>query len=269
MPLLAPRPTSTAAPTDPVAADPVPAAAYDLARRGLLPRHLAVIMDGNGRWAQTRGLARNHGHRAGAEAVRRVTRMARKLGIEVLTLYAFSEQNWSRPASEVQGLLTLLVEFLRQELDELRTNDIRLVAVGNLARLPLPVRLTLQHAIDSTARGRSMTLALCLSYGGREDLVQAARTLASRVAAGELAASDITEGALGQALWTAQLPCAPDLVVRTSGEQRLSNFLLWESAYAELYFSPAAWPEFDEQQLTAALQAFSQRQRRFGGVAAP
>ncbi len=263
------RPSAATAPADAAVVDPVPQTAYDLARRGHVPRHLAIIMDGNGRWAQTRGMVRSHGHRAGAEAVRGVTRMARKLGIEVLTLYAFSEQNWARPASEVQGLLTLLVEFLGQELDELRKSEIRLVALGNLARLPLPVRLTLQHAVDSTAQGRKMTLALCLSYGGREDLVQAARKLATQVAAGELRAEAIDEGALGQALWTSVLPCPPDLVIRTSGEQRLSNFLLWESAYAELYFSPVAWPEFDEQQLTTALQAFSQRQRRFGGVAVP
>ncbi len=259
---------STASAAEALPADPIPPAAYELARQGLLPRHLAMIMDGNGRWAQAHGLSRSHGHRAGAETVRGLTRMARKLGIEVLTLYAFSEQNWSRPASEIQGLLTLLLEFLGHELDEMRKNDIRLVALGNIARLPLPVRITLQHAIDTTARGRGMILALCLSYGGREDLVQATRTLAKRVAAGELAASAIDEAAISRALWTGSLPCPPDLVVRTSGEQRLSNFLLWESAYAELYFSPVAWPDFNEPQLCDALVAFSQRQRRFGGVAA-
>ncbi len=231
-----------------------------------LPRHLAIIMDGNGRWAKRQGLSRSDGHRAGAESVRVITRACRRLGLQTLTLYAFSEQNWSRPASEVQALLTLLVDFLRSELDELQRSDIRLVAVGHTAKLPLPVRLALQHVIDATAHHRSMTLALCLSYGGREDLLQATRALASRVARGELAASAIDEAAVQRALWTGQLGGDPDLVVRTSGEQRLSNFLLWEVAYAEFFFSQRDWPDFREDDLAEALRAYMGRQRRFGGL---
>lgn len=247
--------------------DPIPAAAWELARLGRLPRHLAIIMDGNGRWAQRHGQDRSHGHRAGAETVRVITRMARRLGIEVLTLYAFSEQNWSRPVSEVQALLSLLVDFLGTELQELRRSQIRLVAIGNLARLPLPVRMALQHVIDATAGHHAMTLALCLSYGGREDMIQASRRLAERVARGELAAQAIDEQLIASTLWTAPLGRDPDLVVRTSGEQRLSNFLLWEAAYAEFYFASQDWPEFRETHLTEALQVYAQRERRFGAIA--
>jgi undecaprenyl diphosphate synthase len=250
-------------------AEPIPEAAWTLARQGKLPRHLAMIMDGNGRWAQRRGLPRSEGHRAGAATVRAMTRMARRLGIETLTLYAFSEQNWSRPASEVQALLTLLVEYLASELPELHSSQIRLVAVGNVARMPLPVRLALQKVVDATRNYRGMTLALCLSYGGREDLVQAAQHLAAQVAAGKMRADAIDEAALSAALWTAPLRQAPDLVIRTSGEQRLSNFLLWDAAYAELIFSDRDWPDFAEADLTACLLDYAKRDRRFGGVAAP
>lgn len=257
------------APRVPVAdpADPIPDAAWQLARQGKLPQHLAIIMDGNGRWAQRRGLPRSEGHRAGAATVRAMTRMARRLGIKTLTLYAFSEQNWSRPASEVQALLTLLVEYLASELAELHSSQIRLVAVGNLQRMPLPVRLALQKVVDATRQHRGMTLALCLSYGGREDLVQAAQHLAGEVAAGRMRADAIDEAAITAALWTAPLRQPPDLVIRTSGEQRLSNFLLWDAAYAEFIFSSRDWPDFAEGDLSACLEEFARRDRRFGAIA--
>ncbi len=251
------------------AEDVIPQKAWLLSRQGKLPRHLAIIMDGNGRWAQRRDLPRSEGHRAGAASVRALTRMSRRLGIETLTLYAFSEQNWSRPAAEVQALLTLLVEFLSSELQELHSSQIRLVAVGNLQRLPLPVRMALQRVVDATRDYRAMTLALCLSYGGREDLVQAARALATQVAAGKLRADAIDEAALSQALWTAPLRQPPDLVIRTSGEQRLSNFLLWDAAYAEFIFAQRDWPDFREAELADCLEEFANRDRRFGAVSAP
>ncbi|MBM4342914.1 MAG: di-trans,poly-cis-decaprenylcistransferase [Deltaproteobacteria bacterium] len=233
-----------------------------------LPRHVAIIMDGNGRWAKRRGLGRSDGHRAGAESVRAIVRMARRAGIGTLTLYAFSEQNWSRPATEVQGLFSLLVDFLASERDELRRHEIRLVAIGHTDKLPLPARLALRKVVDDTRAHTAMTLALCLSYGGREDLVQAARSLAEQVRAGTLDPATIDESTLARSLWTARLGGDPDLVIRTSGEQRLSNFLLWESAYAELVFSDVDWPDFREAEFLAALQAFAGRQRRFGAVAA-
>ena len=242
-------------------APPPPAAAGSQ-----LPKHVAIIMDGNGRWAKKRGLGRSEGHKAGAESVRTITRMARRLGIEALTLYAFSEQNWARPAAEVQGLFSLLVAFLHSERAELHRQQIRLVALGNLARLPLPARLALQAVVAETKAHRGMTLSLCLSYGGREDVVQAARTLAEQVKAGKLEPAAIDEQALARALWTAPIGRDPDLVIRTSGEQRVSNFLLWDAAYAEFVFAACDWPDFGEAEFTAALQEFARRQRRFGAV---
>ncbi|MSP90577.1 MAG: di-trans,poly-cis-decaprenylcistransferase [Myxococcales bacterium] len=237
----------------------------DLARcQGRLPRHLAVVMDGNGRWAQARGLARQDGHRAGAATVRTVTRMARRLGLRTLTLYAFSAQNWARPRGEVDALMGLLVEYLAGELREMRDNGIRLLAIGDLARLPLGVRAALEATMRATADGTGMTLCLCLSYGGREEIVAAARRLAAEVQSGRLALDAIDETRFESALWTAPLAGPPDLIVRTSGERRLSNFLLWQCAYAELWFTDTTWPEFGEPELAAALLDYARRQRRFG-----
>ena len=239
-----------------------------LALEGRLPRHVAIIMDGNGRWAQARSQPREQGHRVGAESVRSITRMARQLGLETLTLYAFSEQNWSRPKTEVEALLSLLVEFLTSELPEMRRTDIRLQAIGNLAKMPLPVRLGLETTMAATRAHRSMTLALCLSYGGREEIVHAARVLAQQVAKGELRPDDIDEARFEQQLWTAPLASPPDLIIRTSGEQRLSNFLCWQSAYSEFYFTPVEWPDFREDAFAAALIEYARRERRFGGLGA-
>ena len=240
----------------------------ELERLGKLPRHVAIIMDGNGRWATRRGEDRTVGHRAGADSVRAVTRLAREVGVESLTLYAFSEQNWQRPAKEVDALLTLLVEYLASELDEMKRSDIRLYAFGNLTRLPLGVRMVLESTLAATAKHETMKLGLCLSYGGREELVHAMQRLAEKVARGQLQPHQIDEAAVEAELWTAPLGAPPDLVIRTSGEQRLSNFLLWQSAYAELAFVPTPWPEFRELAFANVLCEYSRRDRRFGGVGA-
>jgi len=221
-----------------------------------LPRHVAIIMDGNGRWAQGRGLPRVAGHRQGAAAVRTVTRAARRLGLEALTLYAFSMQNWSRPADEVEALMLLLVEFLEKEQRELLETGIRLNAIGDLARLPAEVGGRLEAVRRATAGGTGMTLTLALSYGGREELVHAAQEAAAR-------GGPIDAAALEAGLWTRGLPDL-DLLVRTSGERRISNFLLWQAAYAELAFSDVLWPDFRDEAFLATLADYQARERRFG-----
>jgi undecaprenyl diphosphate synthase len=222
-----------------------------------LPRHVAIIMDGNGRWAEARGLPRLAGHRAGADAVRAVTRAARRIGVEALTLYAFSTENWGRPEPEVGGLMHLLAEFLESERQEMMRNGIRLNAIGELSRLPARVREKLADVRRETASNRGMVLTLALSYGGRQELVQAAQ----RAAAAKGAALEAED--LEAALWTAGLP-ELDLLVRTSGERRISNFLLWQCAYAELVFTEVLWPDFRDAELLAALAEFQARERRFG-----
>jgi len=231
--------------------------------QGRLPRHVGIIMDGNGRWAEHRGEQRLAGHKEGSESVRAVTRTARRVGLSALTLYAFSSQNWSRPAEEVAGLMALLRDYLLSERDELMDNGIRLNAVGDLERLPRFVRAPLDALRAETAANPHMVLTLALSYGGREELARAARHLAERVARGELASADIDPAALDAALWTADLP-ELDLVIRTSGEQRISNFMLFQAAYAELCFTETLWPDFRERAFLEALLAFQQRERRYG-----
>ena len=222
-----------------------------------LPRHVGVIMDGNGRWAEARALPRVAGHREGAEAVRAITRAARRIGIEALTLYAFSSENWGRPEPEVGALMHLLAEFLEAERGEMMANAIRLNAIGDLERLPAGVREKLASVRAETAANRGMTLTLALSYGGRQELVQAAR----RAAAAKGAA--LEEADLEAGLWTAGLP-GLDLLVRTSGERRISNFLLWQCAYAELVFTDVLWPDFRDGELLACLAEYQGRERRFG-----
>ena len=228
-----------------------------------LPEHVAIIMDGNGRWAAARGGTRSDGHRQGAEAVRRVVRAARELGVRYLTLYAFSAQNWERPAAEVADLMQLLLRFVLQERAELNARGIRLTTIGDETRLPAYVRGPIAALAEATRANRGMTLCLALSYGGRESIVRAAQRLARAAAEGRLAPEAIGEDHVTRALDTRALP-PPDLLIRTSGEQRLSNFLLWECAYAELYFTDVMWPDFGREHLLAALEAFSRRQRRFG-----
>jgi undecaprenyl diphosphate synthase len=228
-----------------------------------LPRHVAIIMDGNGRWAQEHGLPRVEGHRQGAKAVREVVRGAREIGLRALTLYAFSAQNWQRPLEEVATLMQLLRDYCLEERAEIMDNDIRLVAIGELDRLPAYARDPLDALVRDSAGNRGMTLCLALSYGGRESLVAAARALSEAVQSGQLAACEITEDKLTACLQTAGLPQL-DLLVRTSGEERLSNFLLWEAAYAELYFTETYWPAFGKAELYSALESFRGRERRFG-----
>lgn len=232
-----------------------------------IPRHVAVIMDGNGRWAQNRGLPRVAGHRAGAESVRAITRSCGKLGVEVLTLYSFSTENWGRPEDEVEALMALLEEYLRGEIDELQGNGVRLSAIGQLHRLPSPVREALAQVSAFTAKNTGLKLVLALSYGGRAEIVEAVRAIASEVQAARLSPEDISEETVASALYTAGLP-DPDLLIRTSGELRLSNFLPWQLAYAELYVTDVLWPDFREEHLRAAFQAFGARQRRFGKTGA-
>ncbi|GMV41783.1 MAG: isoprenyl transferase [Myxococcales bacterium] len=238
-------------------------------REAQVPDHIAIIMDGNGRWAKARGLPRIAGHDRGADAVRTVTRACRRLGVKALTLYAFSEQNWGRPTAEVAGLMRLLARFLRTEWSEICDNGVRLVTIGDQERLPAFVRAPLDALTRASAANQGMVLCLALSYGGREQIAAAARRLAERVARGELSPSDVTTARLDQEVRSEAIPWDPDLVIRTSGEQRLSNFLLWESAYAELYFTDTPWPDFGEEELMRALSAYRARERRFGLVGGP
>jgi len=228
-----------------------------------LPRHVGIIMDGNGRWAEQRGRSRVEGHRIGADSVRDVVRAARQIGIEALTLYAFSAQNWARPAEEVAALMQLLREYLIDERPEIMDNGIRLRAIGDIDRLPPLVRDPLDALIADSAGNRSMTLVLALSYGGREAIASAARRAAAAVGAGELALADVDADHLGKLLPTGDLPPL-DLLIRTSGELRVSNFMLWELAYAELWFTDVLWPDFRRQELYRALEDYAGRQRRFG-----
>jgi len=228
-----------------------------------LPKHVAIIMDGNGRWAQARGKPRTLGHERGADAVRATMRAARRLGIPALTLYAFSEQNWDRPESEVNALVDLLCECLVSERNELVDNEIRLSAVGRLQKLPDRARAKLAALTLETESFHGMTLTLALSYGGREEIVDASRALARRVRDREIDPSDIDEAAIDMEL--PSMDVGPvDLLIRTGGEQRISNFLLWGSAYAELYFTDELWPDFNARSLYCAIEDYQARDRRFG-----
>lgn len=230
-----------------------------------IPRHIAVIMDGNGRWAKERGLPRREGHRAGAESVREVTDACIELGVEYLTLYAFSSENWNRPEAEVQALMALLDRFLSEKAKDLEKQKIRLLAIGQLDRLPAKTRALLDKIMAQTANHKTMTLVLALSYGGREEIVSAARSLAADAAAGKLSAADIDGEAFASRLQTAGIP-DPDLLVRTSGEMRVSNFLLWQISYAEIVIVKKFWPDFRKNDLKEAVQEYQRRHRRFGAL---
>ena len=228
-----------------------------------LPQHLAIIMDGNGRWARERNLSRIEGHRAGAESVRTIVRACRRIGIPILTLYAFSKENWQRPSREVQALWRLLSRYLKSELDEMMANDIRLNAIGDIQELPESVNRLLVETMDKTAPNQEMILNLALSYGGRSEIVRAAQNLAAACVAKQLEPADIDEVMFSKNMYTADMP-DPDLLIRTSGEQRISNFLLWQMAYTEIHVSPVYWPDFREPQLMEALADYQRRERRFG-----
>jgi undecaprenyl diphosphate synthase len=224
-----------------------------------LPKHVAIIMDGNGRWAQRHGLPRVAGHKRGVDTVRRVTEQCRQYGIQVLTLYAFSDENWGRPKEEVGFLMDLLGTFLKAEISTMKANGIRFRTIGRIERLPASAQTWIERAVSETAGNTGMVLNLALSYGGRGEILEAIK----RMRSANNTAADITEEIFSSFLDTAGLP-DPDLIIRTSGEKRISNFLLWQAAYAELYFAETLWPDFNEQDLLAALLDYQGRQRRFG-----
>ena len=230
-----------------------------------LPRHVAVIMDGNGRWAKSRGLPRIEGHRQGAESARAIIRTAGEVGIKYLTLYAFSAENWNRPKDEVDALMKYLIHYLQSETPELNKSNVRLEVIGQIWRLPENVQEHLKKSIATLSKNNGLTLIMALSYGSRIEIVDAVRQIAEKVKAGILEPGDITEKVVSDHLWTRNVP-DPDLLIRTSGEMRVSNFLLWQISYAELVITPTLWPDFRKPQFFAALEEYARRNRRFGGI---
>jgi undecaprenyl diphosphate synthase len=228
-----------------------------------LPRHLAIIMDGNGRWAKSRGMLRIFGHENGAKSVREIVESCARLGIEYLTLYAFSTENWNRPKTEVSTLMRLLMNSLRNESRTLADNNIKLQAIGNLDMLPKNAKKELLEVIEMTQDNTRMTLTMALSYGSRDELIKAVQEIATKVQKDEIAIAEIDEKQIGQHLFTNNMPDV-DLLIRTSGEHRISNFLLWQIAYAELYFTDVLWPDFREDDLAKAISEYQKRERRFG-----
>jgi undecaprenyl diphosphate synthase len=228
-----------------------------------LPKHIAVIMDGNGRWAKKKGALRIFGHRNAVEAVRDITEGCGELGIKYLTLYAFSTENWSRPKAEVDGLMELLVSTLKQEIKRLNENKVRLMTIGDTSHLPTDCQQNLAWAIDQTRTNTGLTLNLALSYSGRWEIIKAVKQLASEVEAGKLKVGEINERVFENYLSTSGIP-DPELLIRTSGELRISNFLLWQIAYTELYITPTLWPDFRKEHLYEAVWSYQQRERRFG-----
>lgn len=230
-----------------------------------VPRHIAIIMDGNGRWAKSRFMPRTYGHKAGVETIRKVVKECSRLGVKYLTLYAFSTENWKRPKDEVSALMGLLVKYLRSELEELHRNNVKILTIGDISKLPDACIEELDRAKKETKDNTGLVMSLALNYGGRNDLVNAVRNISQEVLDGKISPDDIVDDTIASHLSTNESP-DPDLVVRTSGEQRLSNFLLWELAYSEFYFTDIHWPDFDEKELQKAIYAYQSRDRRFGGV---
>ncbi len=233
--------------------------------KAVLPTHVAVIMDGNGRWAKQRGMPRVEGHRNGVESVRNIVRNCGELGIKYLTLYAFSVENWNRPKDEVDTLMKYLARFLKNEIGELNKNNVRLEAIGQIYRLPEFCQEQLKKTKAALAKNNGLTLILALSYGGRTEIVEAVREIAGKVKAGTLDAAEINDRVISEHLYTRHYP-DPDLLIRTSGEMRVSNFLLWQISYAELVITPTLWPDFRKPQLYEALEEYARRHRRFGGL---
>jgi undecaprenyl diphosphate synthase len=230
-----------------------------------LPRHVAVIMDGNGRWAKSRHLPRIEGHRRGADSAREIIRTAGELGIKYLTLYAFSAENWNRPKDEVDALMKYLVHYLKSETKELNKSNVRLEVIGQIHRLPDNVQEHLRKSMETLSKNNGLTLIMALSYGSRIEIVEAVRHIAQKAKSGKLDPADITEKVISDHLWTRNVP-DPDLMIRTSGEMRISNFLLWQLSYAELVITPTLWPDFKRPQFVAALEEYAKRHRRFGGI---
>lgn len=230
-----------------------------------VPAHIAIIMDGNGRWAKSRFMPRTYGHKVGVETIRKVVKECSRLGVKYLTLYAFSTENWKRPKEEVSALMGLLVKYLRNELEELHKNNVKILTIGDISKLPQACIEELDHAKEKTKDNRGLVMSLALNYGGRNDLVNAVKNISQEVVDGKISVDDIGDDLISSHLSTKESP-DPDLVVRTSGEQRLSNFLLWELAYSEFYFADIHWPDFDEKELQKAIFAYQSRDRRFGGI---
>lgn len=230
-----------------------------------LPRHIAIIMDGNGRWAQKRGFPRAAGHRAGVEAIRSIVKTCSNLKVEILTVYAFSTENWRRPQEEVSILMRLLTEYLRNELRELHENNVKIMTMGDITLLPLEAQKELSKATDQTRHNTGLILNLALNYGGRAEITRALRILGEEIKQGKLAPEDIDEERISASLFTAGLP-DPDLLIRTSGEMRLSNFMLWQLAYTEIVVTEQLWPDFNSKLLLEAIKTYQRRERRFGGL---
>jgi len=235
----------------------------NIIERGNIPRHIAVIMDGNGRWAREKGAARVFGHRNAISAVRNVTEGCAELGVEVLTLYVFSTENWGRPKEEVNALMDLMLETIVKELDNLKKNNVRLALLGDLMQMPEKSRRSIARAVRETADGNGLLLQLAISYSGRWEIAAAAQKLAQDIASGKARAEQVNENLFGQYLQTAGQP-DPELLIRTGGEQRISNFLLWQMAYTEFYFMSALWPNFTKNDLYSAVDSYQKRERRFG-----
>ncbi|MEG0949157.1 MAG: isoprenyl transferase [Bacteroidales bacterium] len=231
--------------------------------RERLPGHIAIIMDGNGRWAKERGKDRSYGHQYGVESVRTVTEAASEIGVKYLTMYTFSTENWNRPDQEVEALMALLVMAIERETPDLMKNNVRLMAIGDLSRMPAEVKARLDHCIDQTAANTGLTLVLALSYSSRWEVTQAARRIADEMAAGKLDRDAISEELISSYLTTNRIP-DPDLLIRTGGEKRISNFLMWQAAYSELYFTDIFWPDFGKESLYEAIYDYQGRERRFG-----
>lgn len=237
----------------------------ELINNGEIPRHIAIIMDGNGRWAKQQGFPRYSGHKAGVESVRDIVESCAQLGVKYLTLYTFSTENWNRPRLEVTTLMKLLLRTIKKEVDELNKNNVRLMAIGDLSSLPDKVQEELRDAVKRTSKNSKLTLVLALSYSGRWEITEAVKKAAEEYKAGSISLDDINVKTFGRYLYTSNIP-DPDLLIRTSGELRISNFLLWQIAYSEIYISPVFWPEFRRQHLFQAIQDFQRRERRFGKV---
>ena len=232
-----------------------------------LPEHVAIIMDGNGRWAKKRSINRVRGHQQGAETVREIVRTSREMGLSWLTLYAFSEENWKRPQREIGALMKLLKRFLKGELEEMQENGIRLQSIGRIEKLPEDTRKVLFDVMDQTASNKDMVLTLALSYGGRQEILDATRKIGAEIEKGNISADEISEQLISNSLYSEEMP-DPELLIRTSGEYRVSNFLLWQIAYTEIYITPTLWPDFSKDEYLEAIQNFQERERRFGGTKA-
>jgi undecaprenyl diphosphate synthase len=230
-----------------------------------IPEHIAIIMDGNGRWAKQRGFLRTIGHRAGTDSTRRVVKACGELGVKVLTIYVFSWENWKRPSLEVSALMHLLIEMVYRELDDLNKNNVRLKAIGDLTALPAKTFDALEHGMKATETNTGLVLNLAISYSGRTEILNAVRLAAKEIAAGKLSESDLTEDKFSSLLYTKGMP-DPELLIRTGGDMRISNFLLWQLAYTELYVTDTLWPDFDKSHLEEAIVAYQSRERRFGKV---